>query len=104
MFNDGENDSLLVAKRELMEGTGYRSGDWAYLGDTRESSFKLTNHMYLFLVSSCYCVIAQHLNLNEDMDVFEISLKEAVDVVMTGKINVNFTAHLILKVAKMLGE
>ena len=31
-FNDGETDPLVVAKRELLEETGYSSDHWEYLG------------------------------------------------------------------------
>jgi hypothetical protein len=38
------------------------------------------------------------------MDVFEIPLIEAVEMVMRGEIIANSTAHLILKVARMMEE
>lgn len=47
-FERGE-DGLAVAKRELLEETGYVSDDWQYIGATVESSAKLTNYMHLFL-------------------------------------------------------
>ena len=37
-FEEGETDGLAVAKRELLEETGYISDDWQYLGATVESS------------------------------------------------------------------
>lgn len=40
---------MTVAKRELLEETGYVSDDWQYIGATVESSAKLTNYMHLFL-------------------------------------------------------
>lgn len=40
MFEPDESDGLLVAKRELLEETGYSSDDWMYLGETVESSSK----------------------------------------------------------------
>ena len=42
-FEQGETDGLAVAKRELLEETGYVSDDWQYIGATVESSAKLTN-------------------------------------------------------------
>lgn len=45
-FERGE-DGLAVAKRELLEETGYVSDDWQYIGATVESSAKLTNYMHL---------------------------------------------------------
>ena len=40
-------DGLAVAKRELLEETGYASDDWQYIGATVESSAKLTNYMQI---------------------------------------------------------
>ena len=35
-FEIDETEPLAVAKRELLEETGYASEDWTYLGETRE--------------------------------------------------------------------
>ena len=104
MFNAGETDPLVVAKRELLEETGYASDDWTYFGPTWESTSKLTNKMHLFMARDCRKVAAQHLDENEHMDVFSVPLAKAADMVMSGEINANSTAHLILKVAKLIEE
>lgn len=103
MFEENETDPLVVAKRELLEETGYQSNDWTYLGPTLESTSKLTNTMHLFLARNARPTAAQHLDPNERLDVMKVSLKTAVDMVMSGDINANSTAHLILKVARILG-
>lgn len=46
-FEEDETDGLAVAKRELLEETGYKSDEWQYLGATVESSAKLTNYMHI---------------------------------------------------------
>ena len=102
MFNEGETDPLAVAKRELLEETGYESDEWTYLGATLESTSKLTNKMHLFLAKNCLKTSPQHLDSNENIDVNAIELKTAVDMVMNGTINANSTAHLILKVNHLL--
>ena len=99
MFEKDETDPLDVAKRELLEETGYISDDWTYLGPTLESTSKLTNRMHLFIAKNAVKVSAQHLDANEHLDVIELPLQTAVDMVMDGRINANSTAHLILKVA-----
>ena len=48
-FEEDETDGLAVAKRELLEETGYESDEWQYLGATVESSAKLTNYMHIIL-------------------------------------------------------
>ena len=102
MFEPGE-EPLEVAKRELLEETGYSSDDWTYLGPTLESTSKLTNTMHLFLAKNAVCTSGQHLDPNEHVDVMCVSLEAAVEMVMGGIIKANSTAHLILKVARMLG-
>ena len=102
MFEKGE-EPLDVAKRELLEETGYTSSDWTYLGPTLESTSKLTNTMHLFLAKNCIRQGEQHLDRFERISLMKVPLAEAVDMVMNGEINANSTAHLILKVARKLG-
>ena len=102
MFNVGETDPLMVAKRELLEETGYASDDWTYFGSTWESTSKLTNKMHLFMARNCQRVSEQHLDENEHLDLIRVPMEKAVEMVMNGEINANSTAHLILKVARML--
>ena len=104
MFEKDETDPLKVAKRELLEETGYESSNWTYLGSTLESTSKLTNRMHLFLAKDCVQTSRQHLDVNEHLTVTEVYLDSAVDMVMNGSISANSTAHLILKVARMLGK
>lgn len=103
MFEDHENDPLLVAKRELLEETGYTSDNWLYLGGSRESSSKLTNTMHLFLAQNCFKTSEQKLDDTESIDLLKIPFNKAVDMVMIGEIIANSTAHLILKVARLKG-
>lgn len=104
MFEKDETDPLTVAKRELLEETGYESSDWTYLGATLESTSKLTNRMHLFLAKDCVQTSRQHLDANEHLTVTEVYLDTAVGMVMNGSISANSTAHLILKIARMLGK
>ena len=103
MIEPGE-EPFAAAKRELLEETGYTSTDWTYLGYTWESTSKLTNKMHLFVAGNATPTTSQHLDLNEHLEVMKVSFKDAVDMVMEGKINANSTAHLILKVARMTGD
>ena len=102
MFERDEKDPLKVAKRELLEETGYSSENWTYLGPTLESTSKLTNRMHLFLAKDCVKVSDQYLDANEHLTVTEVYLDTAVAMVMNGAITANSTAHLILKVDRML--
>lgn len=102
MFEPGE-EPLEVAKRELLEETGYSSDNWIYLGPTLESTSKLTNTMHLFLAMDCLKVGDQHLDQYERINLIKVPLKKAVNMVMSGEINANSSAHLILRVARQLG-
>ena len=101
-FNDGETDPLVVAKRELLEETGYSSDHWEYLGPTVESSAKMTNFMHIFLARDCRKVAGQHLDETEELTVELVPMERAVEMVMTNKICCNSSAHGILRAARIL--
>ncbi|WP_373218847.1 NUDIX hydrolase [Ruminococcus sp. 5_1_39BFAA] len=103
-FEKGETDPLIVAKRELLEETGYESEGWTYLGSTSESTAKLTNRMHIFFAHHCHKISNQNLDETEDIEVLIISLEKAVEMVMQGEIICNSSAHGILRVARMLGK
>ena len=102
-FEKDETDGLAVAKRELLEETGYESDEWQYLGATVESSSKLTNHMHIYFANNCRKVSEQKLDETEELNVMVIPFREAVDMVMDNRICCNSSAHGILRVARMLG-
>ena len=101
-FEAGETDPLAVARRELLEETGYVSDDWEYFGPTVESSAKMTNFMHLFLAQNCRKVAQQHLDATEELTVELVPLERAVDMVMTNEICCNSSAHGILRAAWMV--
>ena len=102
-FDKNETDPLVVAKRELLEETGYKSADWTYLGATRESTSKLTNTMHIFLAKGCFKVSEQHLDKTEHLELIIVPLEKAVDMVMNNEIRCNSSAHAILRVARIIG-
>lgn len=101
-FEKGE-DGLAVAKRELLEETGYASDDWQYIGATVESSAKLTNYMHIYFANYCRKVSGQHLDPTEELDVLVMPLKKAVEMVMNNEICCNSSAYGILWAARKLG-
>ena len=100
VLEDGENP-LETAKRELQEETGYRSEKWTYVGKTVESSAKLTNYMYIYLAEDCEKVSGQKLDYGEDIEVIEVSLNEAVQMIMANEIICSSSIGAILKVERM---
>lgn len=103
MFEPEEHDGLIVAKRELLEETGYESDDWTYFGDTVESSSKLTNRMHIYLALDCCKVAEQKLDATEELSVLVVSMEKAVEMVMRNEIKCNSSAHGILRAARMIG-
>lgn len=102
MFEENEKSPLEVAKRELLEETGYTSKDWMYLGGSQESTSKLTNTMHLFFAKNCKKTAEQKTDSTESIELIKVPFKTAVDMVMRGEITANSTAHLILKVARLM--
>ena len=98
---DGE-DPLEGAKRELREETGLSAGKWTDLG--------------LFVPAAAYCAETIRMYLAEDLhqgkqqldddeflDVFRVPLKDAVQMVMDGRIPDSKTQTALLKAARILG-
>ena len=102
MFEPEEKDGLVVARRELLEETGYISDEWKYLGDTVESSSKLTNRMHIYFAMNCKKIAEQSLDRTEELDVMVVPFEKAIEMVMTNEIKCNSSAHGILKVARIL--
>ena len=101
-FEADEIDGLQVAKRELLEETGYVSEEWVYLGSTVENPSKCSNHLHLYLAKNCVKRAEQNLDTNEIINVRIVSLSDAVEMVMRNDITVNSSVHGILKVARMM--
>lgn len=101
-FEDGETDPLSVARRELLEETGYVSDEWHYLGASIDNPAKLTNYMHLYLARNCRKVSEQSLDTTEELEVFAVPFQKAVDMVMNNDICCNSSVHGILKAARLL--
>ena len=101
-FERGE-EGLEVAKRELLEETGYISEDWQFIGRTVESSAKLTNYMHIYFADHCRKVSGQHLDATEEIEVLVMPLEQAVSMVMDNEICCNSSAHGILWAARKYG-
>ena len=100
---EANEEPLLTAQRELLAEPGYESSDWTYLGPTLESTSKLTNTMHLFWAKDCKKVSSQKLEESEGaIEVMKIPITEVIELVMSGSIKPNSSAHAILKVARLM--
>lgn len=103
-FEMNDDDGLEVAKRELLEETGYVSDCWQYLGAVFESSAKLTNQTHLYFASNCRKIGEQNLDEAEEIQVIVVPLEKAIEMVMDNEIRCNSSANGILRVARLLGK
>lgn len=100
---EDKEEPIQAAKRELEEETGYNSHKWTYLGKTVESSAKLTNYMYIYLAEDCEKVSSQKLDYGEDIEVIEVGMYKAIEMIMDNSIICNSSIGAILKVARIKG-
>lgn len=90
-----------AALRELEEETGARCGRFDYLGVCYPSVAYLTEKIHMYLARELSFVKA-HTDEGEFLDVLEIPLEEAVQMVMDGKIPDGKTQIALLKTKMLL--
>ena len=96
---EADNDNPLeVAQRELLEETGYKSDNWEPVGIYYDYPTKDINSVHVFLAKDVYKVAEPNLDVSEDISFSFIPLKEAVEMVMCGKIQVCASVTALLKV------
>jgi ADP-ribose diphosphatase len=74
-----DEDSLVTAKRELLEEAGLESDDWELI-KTYEYEGKIEWPMYLYAARQCKKVAEQHLDPGEKIEVKEVSFEEFIDI------------------------
>jgi ADP-ribose pyrophosphatase len=85
MLDQGESP-LDAAKRELSEETGYSTDHWEQIGMVEPNPAFQTNRTYTFLARDAIRTEAQHLDANEDIEVFEHPLGNVWSLVDGGEI------------------
>ena len=83
---DHGEDILLCAQRELLEETGYVAAEWTHLITTWPCIGYANERMEYFLARGLTQQGSQ-LDEGEFLEVFELSLDEAMDWIRQGKIN-----------------
>ena len=96
-------EPLPAAKRELSEETGLEADEWRDLGFIYTSPGFSTERLYLYLATGLHHG-AQHLDLNEFLDVEYHSLESLRDMVLRGEIADGKTVAGVLKTAATAKE
>ncbi len=102
-FDVGETEPLKVAKRELLEETGYSADEWELLFTNYDYPTKEANHVSIYLAKNIKQISGQQLDMGEDIKYNFVHLKEAVSMCMDNTICVNGTVAAILKTARIYG-
>ena len=84
-IDDGE-ETLKTAQRELLEETGYVAQEWIYLSTAWPCIGYADERMEYYLARGLSHV-GRQLDEGEFLEVFELSLTEAIDWVRLGKIS-----------------
>ena len=77
---------LDTAKRELLEETGYRAGEWTRLGVIQTSIAYTDESIELFLARKLRKEAAATLDAGEFVDTLIVGFDEAIDMVRAGRI------------------
>lgn len=78
-------DSLVAAKRELLEETGYESREWTHLLTVPSNATIADNYAYLFMAKNCKKVAGQDLDDTEFLNVKKYNKKEIEELIEKGQ-------------------
>ncbi|RFC38954.1 MAG: ADP-ribose pyrophosphatase [Candidatus Nitrotoga sp. LAW] len=100
---DHDEDILLTAQRELLEETGYIASQWTHL-TTAWPCIGFANERMEYFLARGLTYHGQQLDDGEFLEVFELSLSDALDWIRQGKINDSKTMVGIFWLEKMLTD
>lgn len=89
-------DTLVTAKRELSEETGYESDDWSKLLSIRTTVAFCDEHIDVYLAEGCAKTSAQHLDPEEDIEIAEYDTDFLKEKIYSGEIEDSKTIAGIL--------
>ena len=98
---DHGEDILTTAQRELLEETGYVASEWTHL-TTAWPSIGYANERIEYFVARGLVHQGKQLDDGEFLEVFELSLGEALEWIRQGKINDSKTIVGLFWLEKML--
>lgn len=97
-------EELAAAQRELLEETGYSSGEWAHLLTVPSHATIADNYAHIFAAKNCRRVGGQNLDETEFLNVELHTAQEIEDLIRTGGFQqaVHVMAWLLAKENKSL--
>ena len=101
-LDQGLEDPIEGARRELAEETGLEAEEWTYLGHILASPGFCTEDLHMYLARGLTRK-GQHLDEDEFLDVVTMPFEELVGQVMDGTITDAKTVAATLKVKVLLG-
>ncbi|MFA9439465.1 NUDIX domain-containing protein [Uliginosibacterium sp. sgz301328] len=99
---DSDEDPIVCAQRELLEETGYSATEWRHLGTMHTCIGYSDERIEIFLARGL-TLGAQQLDEGEFLEVFEMSLDEAEQAVLDGRITDAKTITGLFWARKVLG-
>ncbi|MEX0646237.1 MAG: NUDIX hydrolase [Balneolaceae bacterium] len=100
-ISDKNESPLDSAKRELLEETGFSSGNWTSLGIVSSNPAIMTNHTHLYLAEDCSKTATPQTDSTEDIAVHLLPLNTFLNFVRKGIVHhslvVAAVAQLLLK-------
>lgn len=88
-----------VAKRELLEETGFRSQNWVSLGKVSSNPAIMSNYTHVFLARDCIKTDPQQTDATEDIAIHTLPLAEFFNLIRNGTLH---HALVVAAVTKLL--
>jgi ADP-ribose pyrophosphatase len=99
---DPNEDPLLTAKRELHEETGHAADQWRHLGTMHPTIGYANERIEIFLAQGLVSLGQNALDEGEFLELVELSLPEAMEVVRRGELTDGKTLSALLWAEKVL--
>jgi 8-oxo-dGTP pyrophosphatase MutT (NUDIX family) len=94
---------LEAAKRELLEETGLQASKWSKVMRLHTSNSVTDEEGFLFLAEDLSAGDTEREETEADMKVWKLPLRDAIEMIETGKITDSLTVMGLLMVARMKG-